>query len=98
MPHFKCVPCKARLYSPTRPADPVGDCPRCGSPLEPVGELADIVGFQSIEPVDSAAAGEATLARDLFDAGRWLDDGGRFSPEAVAAAVALPAPNKEIQP
>ena len=50
MPHFKCVACKARLYSEASPADLVDDrCPRCGSPLEPVGELAEIVGFQSIE-------------------------------------------------
>jgi hypothetical protein len=49
MPHFKCVGCKTRLYSAARPADLVGDrCPGCGLPLEPVGELAEIVGFQSI--------------------------------------------------
>ena len=49
MPHFKCVRCKARLYSEAGPADSVGDlCPGCGSLLEPVGELAEIVGFRSI--------------------------------------------------
>jgi hypothetical protein len=58
MPHFKCVACKTRLYSAAGPADPVGDlCPGCGSPLEPVGELAEIVGFQSIKPRDGAADG-----------------------------------------
>jgi hypothetical protein len=56
MPHFKCVRCRTRLYSPARPADLVGDlCPGCGSLLEPVGELAEIVGFQSIEHRDSPA-------------------------------------------
>ena len=50
MPHFKCVACKARLYSAAAPADLVGDlCPGCGSLLEPVGELAEIVGFRSIK-------------------------------------------------
>jgi hypothetical protein len=78
MPHFKCVACRTRLYSAAAPADLVGDlCPRCGSLLEPVGELAEIVGFQSIRQRNSAA-----------------DDGGIFSPEAVAQAVALPKPEE----
>ena len=56
MPHFKCVGCKTRLYSAAAPADLVGDlCPGCGSLLEPVGELAEIVGFQSIKQRDGAA-------------------------------------------
>jgi Zn-finger nucleic acid-binding protein len=51
MPHFKCVGCRTRLYSTSARADVVGDlCPGCGSLLEPVGELAEIVGFQSIQP------------------------------------------------
>jgi hypothetical protein len=50
MPHFKCVVCKTRLYSAAARADLVADlCPGCGSPLEPVGELTEIVGFQSVE-------------------------------------------------
>ena len=58
MPHFKCVACKMRLYSVATPADLVGDlCPGCGSLLEPVGALAEIVGFQSIRPRDGAADG-----------------------------------------
>jgi hypothetical protein len=56
MPHFKCVACRTRLYSAAGPADLVGDlCPGCGSLLEPVGELAEIVGFQLIKPRDGAA-------------------------------------------
>ena len=56
MPHFKCLACRTRLYSAGRPGDLVGDlCPRCGSLLEPVGELAEIVGFQAIKDRDSAA-------------------------------------------
>jgi hypothetical protein len=112
MPHYKCVGCKTRLYSAAGPADLVGDlCPGCGSLLEPVGELAEIVGFQSIKHRDSAAgdspprghqriAGrvvdglfarrEAMLAQARLDPGRWVDDGGSFSSEAVAEAIALP--------
>jgi hypothetical protein len=113
MPHFKCVACKTRLYSAVRPDDLVGDlCPDCGSLLEPVGELAEIVGFRSIRDRDSAvddsppgtheriagrvddffARREAFLAQARLDAGRWVDDGGSFSAEAVAEAMALPAP------
>ena len=81
MAHFKCVPCRARLDRPTFPADPGEDvCPRCGAPLEHVGELGEIVGFQAMEPR------EARLA----DAERWLDDGDSFHPEAAAQTVALP--------
>ena len=110
MPHFKCVACRTRLYSAAGPDDLVGDlCPGCGSLLEPVGELAEIVGFRSIKDRDGAAddsspgthqriAGrvddffarrEAILAQARLDAGRWIDDGGSFSPEAVAEAMAV---------
>jgi hypothetical protein len=56
MPHFRCSACKTRLYSPVAPTDQVGDlCPECGSLLEPVAELADVVGFRSIRYRDRAA-------------------------------------------
>jgi hypothetical protein len=72
MPHFKCVACKTRLYTATSARDDVVDlCPGCGELLEPVGELAEIVGFQSVRPRDGAA-------------GRWLDDGGGLRAESVA--------------
>ena len=60
MPHYKCVACKSRLHSAGSPADDVGDlCPGCGALLEPVGELAEIVGFRSIKPGDNAFDGDA---------------------------------------
>jgi hypothetical protein len=80
MPHFKCEGCRTRLHSAARPPDLVGDlCPRCGSLLEPVGELAEIVGFQSIEQHTGAA-----------------DDRAMRSQEAVAEAIALPAPKENL--
>jgi hypothetical protein len=115
MPYFKCVACKTRLYSAAGPDDLVGDlCPGCGSLLEPVGELAEIVGFRAIKRRDSAAndsppgtheriAGrvddffarrKAILAQARLDAERWIDDGGSFSPEAVAKAMARPTPRE----
>ena len=60
MPHFKCVACKTRLHSPASRAELVGDlCPGCGSLLEPVGELAEIVGFRCIKSRVYAADGKA---------------------------------------
>ena len=79
MAHFKCVPCRTRLHRPASPPDLVGaSCPNCGALLEPVGELAEVVGYQAIEP------------RDLAEVGRWLDDSDSFGPEAAAQAIALP--------
>ena len=70
MPHFKCVACRTRLSRTASPPDQIGDlCPGCGALFEPVGELAEIVGFQSIKPRDGAE--------------RWIDDGG-LRAEAVA--------------
>ena len=84
MPHLKCVACRIRLHSPP---SPVGElCPGCGSPLEPVRELSELVGLQAIR-------WEPDEAQQESDAWRWLDDGGSFSPEAVAQAMAKPEPD-----
>jgi hypothetical protein len=105
MPHLKCVACKARLYSASSPADRVGAvCPSCGSLLEPVRELAEIVGFRAITAGDGSTGGaheqpaertgdlvgrlEALRVQARLDAGRWVDDGGSHRAEAVA----LPPP------
>jgi hypothetical protein len=57
VPHFKCLACKTRLYRPASGADPGDLCPGCGSLLEPVGELAEIVGFRAIKSRDRADDG-----------------------------------------
>ena len=50
MAHLKCLACKTRLQSTESPADLIGDlCPVCGSLLEPVGDLGEIVGYPVIE-------------------------------------------------
>jgi hypothetical protein len=57
MPHYKCVTCEAWLRVTGTPADMVGDlCPGCGSLLEPVTELAELVGLRAITPFGGAAA------------------------------------------
>src|SRR5947209_8592660 len=56
MPHYKCAACRIRLHVSAKPAELVGDlCPECGLLLEPVLELAELIGFRSIRTVDSAA-------------------------------------------
>jgi hypothetical protein len=53
--YFKCVTCKARLYTAASPDRLIRDlCPGCGAMLEPVGELAELVGYRSIELRDTA--------------------------------------------
>ena len=49
MPHSKCVVCKIRLSSAGAPAEMVGElCPSCGSLLEPVGTLVEVIGFRRV--------------------------------------------------
>jgi hypothetical protein len=57
MTHYKCEACKARLYVSGKSAELVGDlCPECGSLLEPVTDLAGLVGYRSITSRDGAVA------------------------------------------
>ena len=56
MAHYKCGACRARLQVSGQPAELVGDlCPECGSLLEPVVDLTELIGLRSIQSVDSAA-------------------------------------------
>ena len=58
--YFKCVTCKARLYSAASPDRLVSDlCPGCGAMLEPVGELGELVGYRSIRLPDDTAEPQA---------------------------------------
>jgi hypothetical protein len=106
MPHFKCVGCRTRLYSAGAPADLVGDlCPGCGSLLEPVGRLAEIVGFQSIRqrvgaPEDSPRRGHEGTAGGIVDAlfARREAILARSAPAPEAIAAALPSPRPTQTP
>lgn len=109
MPHLKCVGCRVRLRTSGVPGDDdgVGDlCPVCGSLLEPVERLSEVLGFRSITPrgaepvgtrqrfADSVGDIQALRrAREDREAPfRWLDDDGNFDPGSVAAVLARPAP------
>ena len=70
MAHLKCLACKTRLQSTESPADPIGDlCPVCGSLMEPVGDLGEIVGYRVIESPDGPSRSGASRAGQLI-AGR----------------------------
>src|SRR4051812_27678698 len=78
MPHLKCEPCRNRLYR-AGSGDQVGDlCPACGSLLEPVGQLAELVGFQLAGAADSHQRvadqlGDLIVRRQSADAEARLD-------------------------
>ena len=67
MPHFKCLACKTSLRSTESAADPIGDlCPVCGSLLEPVGDVGEIVGYRVIETRVSTSHSAASVAAQLI--------------------------------
>ena len=75
MYHLKCDVCRIRVRAEQRQAGEVGElCPGCGSLLEPVQRLSELLGLQERKRDDSD----------------WFDDGGRVTPEAVAKALAPP--------
>ena len=65
MPHSKCVACKTRLYRRGAPPSQVGElCPECGGLLEPVSNLAEVVGFRRITRRDDLPDGrEGAIAQ-----------------------------------
>jgi len=95
MPDFKCVACRFRVRS--HGGDTVREvCPGCGTPLELVGRLVEVVGYRSISPgTDEDAPAEpvsyltdrreARIEELRVAAQRWLDDG-------AAAALEQPPP------
>ena len=46
MPHYKCVTCTTRLMTA---GGPPGTCEGCGSVLEHVGGLSEIVGYRWVQ-------------------------------------------------
>jgi hypothetical protein len=47
MPHYKCVTCTTRLVAA---GGPPGTCEGCGSVLELVGGLLEVVGYRLVQP------------------------------------------------
>jgi hypothetical protein len=70
MPQFKCLACNTRLHSTESDADPIGDlCPVCGSLLEPLGDLGEIVGYRVVESHGSTSHSGASRTGQMI-AGR----------------------------
>lgn len=64
MPHYKCLTCRTRLRV-SQPTVSVRDlCPQCGSLLEPVGDLAEVIGFRAIAPVSGSVLASETSAQE----------------------------------
>jgi len=106
MHHYKSVACRARLHVSRKSAEFVGLCPECGSLLEPVTELAQLLGFRSITSRNGDAATQesephqriADLLHELLARGTSMLERQRLDAECddgdepEAAAVVLPPP------
>ncbi|MGZ4304912.1 MAG: hypothetical protein ACXVSL_08580 [Solirubrobacteraceae bacterium] len=80
MPHYKCDACRIRLHPPESRVDRISDlCPECGSPLDPIADLAQLIGFRLI--ASQRDADRAAAFTDCLD-----------PDEPKAAAIALPPP------
>ncbi len=104
MAYLKCVPCKIRVSKAgagTALSD--GSCPQCGSALEPVVKLTEVLGFHSPNVFDAEVpprvaervadiSGGRAAADAHLETDRWLDEGGSFAPELLAEAVELAVP------
>jgi len=104
VPYVKCVRCKIRVSDATARRDLVeeGSCPSCGRPMEPVADLAELVGYRSPslqeprtpKPVADRVA-DIVARREMestvrLAAQRWLDEAGSFAETAAEAARELP--------
>jgi hypothetical protein len=77
MRDFKCVACKIRTRRTGDSGhDAAAACPDCGSPLEPVGQLAEIVGFRWTTTTHGNEI-YAQRVSDALAAERWVDGGRR---------------------
>ncbi|MEA2351000.1 MAG: hypothetical protein QOG86_1941 [Thermoleophilaceae bacterium] len=108
MPHFKCVACRTRLHVSAGSDDSVGDlCPECGTLLEPVRSLTEVVGFRAITPRSGGGpladhesiadrVGSLVARREVTRAQMRADSEHWFDdggPAAAAVAVALLPPD-----
>lgn len=79
MPHYKCVACRVRLETtPVRADSVAGACPQCGLPLDPVVDLAGLIGFRRVVSLDGPPREFAGGSGDTFD-------------DPAAGAVAMPS-------
>ena len=49
MAHFKCTPCRARVWRGGGAAEHLDDiCPSCGGPLQPVERAEELMGLRAL--------------------------------------------------
>jgi hypothetical protein len=96
MPHFKCLACKTRLRSTEGDAGLIVDlCPVCGSRLESVGDLGELVGYRAIETRGSTSPSGASRAVEMIAdrvgeiVARREFKHSRVRPQSNAATLAL---------
>jgi hypothetical protein len=63
VPHLKCDACKARVRHASDATDLTACCPLCGSPLEAVAALSEIVGYRAVVPEPEQPASPDAVSR-----------------------------------
>jgi hypothetical protein len=95
VPYFKCEPCKIRVSAAgaeTTLTD--GSCPACGSALEPVVHLTEVIGFRSPNLLDPSVPSPVAERVADISGGRAVADAQREADHRLAAAVALELPRR----
>jgi hypothetical protein len=65
MAHFKCSPCRARVWRDGFAIDHAGDlCPACAGPLEPVDRAEELIGFRALR---ARPRGDRSMADHIRD-------------------------------
>ena len=68
MPHLKCEPCRGRVHDVGGDDQAGGACPECGSLLEPVGDLSELVGLKLLRSATASAdAAEPSWQQGIAD-------------------------------
>jgi hypothetical protein len=95
VPYLKCEPCKIRVSAAgaeTTLTD--GSCPACGSALEPVVHLTEVIGFRSPNLLDPSVPSPVAERVADISGGRAVADAQREADHRLAAAVALELPRR----
>ena len=67
MPHFRCAPCRARVWRDGDAAVHALDlCPRCGGPLLAVERAEEIIGLPALRTRPHARGSIADQVRDAI--------------------------------
>jgi hypothetical protein len=65
--HFKCVPCRARVWRDGAAGDHADDlCPGCGGPLEAVVHAEEIIGLRALRTRPRERRSIADQVRDTI--------------------------------